>query len=89
MTQAIVDPDELRQFARSLKKFNTEIRDKLARLNHELQSLGSTWRDQEHKRFAQQYEEHTKIVLRFLEMSDQHIPYLVRKADQIDEYLRS
>jgi WXG100 family type VII secretion target len=89
MTQAIVDPDELRQFARSLKKFNSEIRDKLARLNHELQSLGSTWRDQEHKRFTQQYEEHTKIVLRFLEMSDQHIPYLVRKADQIDEYLRS
>lgn len=89
MTQAIVDPDELRQFARSLKKFNTEIRDKLARLNHELQALGSTWRDQEHKRFTQQYEEHTKIVLRFLEMSDHHIPYLVRKADQIDEYLRS
>ena len=89
MTQAIVDPDEFRQFARSLKKFNTDIRDKMARLNHELQALSSTWRDQEQKRFTQQYEEHTKIILRFLEMSDQHVPYLVRKADQIDEYLRS
>lgn len=89
MTQAIVDPEELRQFARSLKKFNTELRDRLARLNHELQALGATWRDQEQKRFTQQYEEHTKIILRFLEQSDQHVPYLVRKAEQIDEYLQS
>ncbi len=88
MTQAIVDPEELRQFARALKKFNTELRDRLARLNHDLQTLGTTWRDQEHKRFVQQFEEHTKVVGRFLELSDRHVPYLLRKAEQIDAYLQ-
>jgi WXG100 family type VII secretion target len=89
MPQAIVDPEELRQFARNLKKFNTELRDRLTRLHHDLQTLGSTWRDQEHKRFVQQFDEHTKVIGRFLELSDQHVPYLVRKAEQIETYLQS
>ena len=89
MPQAIVDPEELRQFARSLKKFNMELRDRLARLNHDLQALSSTWRDQEHKRFAQQFEENTKMIGRFLELTDSHVPYLLRKAEQIDQYLES
>ncbi len=88
MPQAVVDPEELRQFARTLKKFNNELRDRLSQLNNHLSSLGSTWRDQEHKKFCQQFDEHTKIIGRFLESSDNHVPYLLRKADQIDEYLQ-
>lgn len=89
MAQAVVDPEELRQFARSLKKFNTDLRDRMGRLSHELSALGATWRDQEHKRFVQQFEEHSRVIARFLEMSDQHVPYLLRKAEQIDAYLQS
>jgi WXG100 family type VII secretion target len=89
MPQAVVDPDELRQFAQNLKKFNHELRDRLARLNNHLTALGATWRDQEHQKFCQQFDEHTKIIVRFLEASDRHVPYLMRKADQIDEYLQS
>jgi WXG100 family type VII secretion target len=89
MPQAIVDPEELRQFARSLKKFNTELRDRLARLHHDLQGLGSSWRDQEHKKFTQEFEEHMKVIGRFLELTDKHVPYLLRKAEQIEQYLQS
>ena len=89
MPQAVVDPDELRQFARSLKKFNTDLRDRVASISNQLIALGGTWRDQEHKRFAQQFDEHMKIIARFLEVSDRHVPYLLRKAEQIDEYLQS
>ena len=88
MPQAVVDPDELRQFARSLKKFNSELRDRATSLGNQLTALGATWRDQEHKKFCQQFDEHTKIIGRFLESSDRHVPYLLRKADQIDEYLQ-
>jgi len=89
MPQAVADPDELRQFALKLKKFNTELRDRLVSLNSDMSALGETWRDQEHKRFAEQFDEHTKMMARFLELSDKHVPYLVRKAAQLDEYLRS
>ena len=49
MPQAVVDPEEVRQFARNLKKFNSDLRDRLTVLNNHLTALGGTWRDQEHK----------------------------------------
>jgi uncharacterized protein YukE len=89
MPQAVVDPDELRQFALMLRKFNVELRDRLSALTTQMQSLSETWRDQEHKRFAEQFDEHLKLMVRFLELSERHVPYLIRKAEQVDEYLQS
>ena len=89
MPQAVVDPDDVRQFAISLKKFNSELRERLTSLNNQLRALGTTWRDQEHKRFVEQFESHTKNLARFVEANDSHIRYLVRKAEQIEEYLQS
>jgi uncharacterized protein YukE len=89
MPQAVVDPEELREFARSLKKFNNELRDRARSLANQLTSLGSSWRDQEHVKFVQQFEEGMKTIARFLENNDRHVPYLMRKAEAIDEYLRS
>lgn len=89
MPQAVVDPDELRRFARSLHKFNTELQDRAASLSNQLVALGATWRDQEHQKFAEQFEEHMKAIARFTELSGQHVPYLLRKAERIEEYLQS
>jgi len=89
MPQAVVDPEELREFARSLKKFNNDLRDRARSLSNQLTALGSSWRDQEHVKFVQQFEEGMRMVSRFLENNDRHVPYLLRKAEAIDEYLRS
>ena len=89
MPQAIVDPDDLRQFAMTLKKFNAQLRQSLTSLNHQLGVLGTSSRDQEHKRFVEQFENYAKVIARFTEDGDQHVHYLVRKAEHIDEYLKS
>ncbi len=89
MPQAVVDPDELREFARNLKKFSNDLRDRCRSLSNQLTALGTTWRDQEHKKFVEQFEEGMKLIARFLENNDRHVPYLLRKADYIDEYLQS
>jgi uncharacterized protein YukE len=89
MPQAVVDPDELRQFALKLRKFNIELRERLTSLTSDMTALSETWRDQEHERFAEQFDEHLKLMARFLELSERHVPYLVRKAEQIDDYLQS
>jgi uncharacterized protein YukE len=89
MPQAVVDPEELREFARSLKKFNNDLRDRSRALNGQLAGLGSSWRDQEHVKFVQQFQEGMKMIARFLENNDRHVPYLLRKAEAIDDYLRS
>lgn len=87
MTQAIVDPEELRKFARKLKHFNTELEAQMSQLLAQLKSLGNTWRDQEHEKFLEEFEETAKVVGRFVETSNEHIPFLLRKAQRADEYL--
>ncbi len=89
MPQAVVDPEELRQFARSLKKFNTELRDRATSLGNQLSALGATWRDQEHKKFVEQFEQHMRNLARFTEASELYVPYLLRKAEHVEEYLQS
>lgn len=89
MPQAVVDPEELRQFAQSLKKFNDQLRDRAGALANQLSALSSTWRDQEHKKFAEEFDANMKVLLRFTETADQYVPYLLRKAQHIDDYLRS
>jgi WXG100 family type VII secretion target len=89
MPQAVVDPEELRQFAQSLKKFNSQLRDRASSLANQLSALSATWRDQEHKKFAEQFDQNMKVLLRFTEAADQYVPYLLRKAEHIEDYLQS
>lgn len=89
MSQAVVNPEELRQFALSLKKFNDQLRDRAGALASQLSALNSTWRDQEHRKFAEQFEQNMKVLLRFAEVADLHVPYLLRKAQHIEDYLQS
>ena len=89
MPQAVVDPDELRRFARNLKKFNDDLRERATTLATQLSALGSTWRDQEHEKFVQEFEQHLGALARFAEASDEHVPYLMRKAQHIEDYLQS
>ena len=83
MPQAVVDPEELRQFAQSLKKFNNGLREQAGALANRLAALSATWRDQEHKKFAEQFETNMKVLVRFTETADQYVPYLLRKAEHI------
>lgn len=88
MTQAIVDPGELRLFAQMLKQFNQDLTDRTAALSAQLHSLSGTWRDQENLKFTEQFEQHLRYLQRFIDANNQHIPYLTRKAERIEEYLQ-
>lgn len=88
MPQAIIDPGELRRFAQSLKNFNDELQSQMSTLHGQLIGLGSTWRDQEHLKFTEEFEETLRVIGRFVEAADQHIPFLMRKAERAEEYLR-
>jgi uncharacterized protein YukE len=89
MAQAVVDPEELRQFANSLKKFNSQLRERAAALGNQLAALSTSWRDQEHKKFADEFETNMKVLLRFTETADEYVPHLLRKAQHIEDYLQS
>lgn len=88
MSQAIVDPIELRRFAASLKRFNEELTSQVSVVQGQLAGLGHTWRDREHDKFVEEFDATLQAIRRFLEVSNQHIPFLMRKAERIEEYLQ-
>jgi uncharacterized protein YukE len=88
MPRAVVDPADLRRFAHSLKHFNNELQHHMAVLQGQFVALGDTWRDQEHEKFAQDFTQTVQVINHFLEATNQHIPFLVRKAEKIEEYLQ-
>jgi len=87
MSQAIVDPAELRRFAHQLKQFNAELEERMSALANQLHALSATWRDQEQKKFAEEFEQHLKLIGRSIEATNQYAPFLLRKAERIEEYL--
>ena len=88
MAKAIVDPAELRRFAAHLKKFNGDLQAQMAALHGQLQGLSQTWRDQEQRKFAEEFEQTLKVVARFVDASEQYVPFLLRKAERAEEYLQ-
>ena len=88
MAQAIVSPEEIRRFAARLKQFNNDLMNQLTVLHGQVAGLGQTWRDREHDKFDEEFEQTMLVMKRFVEATNQHIPFLLRKADRADEYLQ-
>ena len=86
MAQAIIDPDEVRRFAEELKRFNIDLQNRTASLQARFSALGDTWQDQEQTKFAEEFIQTMKALKKFIEVSNQHGPYLMRKAQRIEDY---
>ena len=88
MPQAIADPQELRRFANNLKRFTGDLQAGLSSIHGQLNALGDTWRDQEHEKFREEFEQTMQVLSRFIRTADEHVPFLLRKAERVEEYLQ-
>lgn len=87
MSKVIATPEDLERFAAELKRFNSQLAESMSRLDGQFARLGDTWRDQEHQKFAQEFEQTMRVLHQFMRASEQHIPRLLRKAQRLREYL--
>ena len=87
MGKAIVDPDDLSRFAAELKRFNGELQTQISGIHRQFVKLGETWRDQEHAKFAEDFERMVTVLAKFAAASEKQVPLLLRKAEAIREYL--
>jgi uncharacterized protein YukE len=87
MAQAIMDPEEVRRFATELKRFNDDVQAKASSLQARFAALGATWQDQDHEKFGEEFLTTMKVLKKFVEVSEKHTPYLLRKAQRIEQYL--
>ncbi len=88
MSKAIVDPAEMRRFAADLHRFNTELQAQVSAMGSKMGSLNQTWKDQEQQKFQEEFENTMKVLVKFLRISEQHVPFLARKADRVEEYFK-
>ena len=87
MAKAVVDPAELRRFAQDLKKFALELQHQTGALNARMATLSQTWRDQEQAKFSEEFDSTVRVLQKFTKAAEQHVPYLLRKADAAESYL--
>lgn len=83
----MMDPEEVRRFAKELKRFNDDLQTRAGSLQARFSALGATWQDDEHQKFAEEFITTMKAMKKFLEVSEKHTPFLLRKAQRIEEYL--
>lgn len=88
MAKAVADPEEIRRFAQMLKRFGNGMEQQLTQLNGQMSNLSQSWRDQEQAKFQKEFEDTMRQMARFREAIDEQVPFLLRKADRLDEYLR-
>ena len=88
MAQAIMDPEEVRRFAQELQRFNIDLQNRMSALQARFAALGDSWQDQEHAKFTEEFLHAVKVLKKFMDVSNRHSPYLLRKAQRIEEYLK-
>ncbi|QDT03169.1 hypothetical protein K227x_15510 [Rubripirellula lacrimiformis] len=87
MNQAVVDPDQLRQFASQLHRFAEEMKQRSTGLATQMNQLEQTWRDEQQRKFSDEFTAQMRQMARLIQTTEEHVPYLMRKAEQIDAYL--
>ena len=87
MTQAVVNPEHLRQFAGHLHRFAEEMKERSVGLASQMNQLEQTWRDEQQRKFAEEFTTQMRQISRLIQATEEHVPYLMRKAEQIDAYL--
>ena len=88
MAKAVADPEEIRKFAQLLKRFGVGMEQQMSQLNGQMSNLTQSWRDQEQVKFQKEFEDTMRQLMRFRESIEEQVPFLLRKADRLDEYLR-
>lgn len=87
MAKVNANPEDIKRFARDLHRFNHDLTSLLQGINGKMHMLEGSWQDQEQQKFQEQFQQANNVLLRFIESSDQHVKFLMRKAQHIENYL--
>ena len=86
MSDVVVDPEKLREFARLLRGFSKEAESSVGELSAQLGRLGNDWRDQEFAKFAEHVRRTQASLSNFARETARTVPQLEKDADVIAEY---
>ena len=84
---AIADPNDLRKFAKALRRYDNEIRARTSQLNSQFRQLSGTWQDQQQRKFSDEFDRTRKQIDRYLSVAKDYAQFLEKEAKHIDAYL--
>lgn len=87
MTRVIINPSELRHFAKLLTNISLELRGKEKITTDKFKNLNSDWRDDSYKKFEPKYYQAANEIEHFCKASEEYAAFLLQKAKRVDEYL--
>ena len=87
MSQVIVDPRELKVFARTLEAVADGALSRKNRAASRLASLHETWRDQKYASYEKTFEQTAVEIDKFVKMAFAYAQYLDHKAALAEKYL--
>jgi uncharacterized protein YukE len=83
-TRVDVDIDELERFAAQLQQFNQQLEQIAYGIDGHLQQLGSSWRDDQYAKFADEWHSAFSAVYRYIDQSaPEFVRYLKVKAAKL------
>ena len=80
------DPAELRKTAQQLRRFKSEVEAQLSRVSGQVTNMRGS--DPQQRKFAEEWDKTARSLRSLLSSIDSHAPYLERKAQQLEDYLR-
>ena len=86
MPRVDADPAELRRTAQQLRRFKSDVESQLGRASGRVSAMRGG--DPQQRKFAEEWEKTARAMRALLTSIDSHAPYLERKAQQLEDYLR-
>jgi uncharacterized protein YukE len=83
------DPEEMKAFAHHLTKFAMDLRGLKTTTTMRRAHLAQSWRDQEHERFVEKYDQAIAPIDPLIQTLDDYSAFLRRKAGALEEFLRT
>jgi hypothetical protein len=85
MARVHVEPEDLREFASGIRKYLDIIESETNSLKIQFDRL--EWDDPKTKQFEEKLEDLLRMLEFFREGAEEQIPYLIRQAETLEEYL--
>ncbi len=86
--RVVIDPDEVRHFARELLRAAATLHDGKSQLASHFRDLRDVWHDHKYEQFDRVFTETMARLEQFLHDAEVYADYLERKARKADAYLQ-
>lgn len=88
MSRIIIDPDEVRHFAREFLRSAEVLNEGKSHLASHFRDLRDVWNDHKYEQFERVFLETVSRLEQFLHDAEVYADYLERKANKADIYLQ-